>query len=272
MLTSILETGTSFLTHDRIFLGEGLFETIRFEQQKPCYPLLHWQRMTQAAAVLGIPFDLSCNAWYEQLIRSIQTAKIDAGAVKVILGGGVAERGLEQRANFSSLSFNVFDFPLHQQPLRLVSANWRRDARNPIYQLKSVNYLESILARHQAVASGADDALFFNFDHYATETTIANLFIVKHDQLFTPLCTNGVLAGITRGRILDLCMTSGVSCIETSVDSKAIEEADAVFVTNTLQGIRSVKALDGMRIPIHHPLVALLRDLLTNDIARWIHG
>jgi 4-amino-4-deoxychorismate lyase len=264
---------SSFSSDDRIFLGEGLIETIRVDQQRPCYPYLHWQRMSQAAMLLGIPFDLTSDVWYDQLIYCIHEAKINGGGIKVILSGGRAPRGLAARGEAPTLLFEAFNYPHHRQALCLVSASWLRDAKNPIYQLKSVNYLESILARRQALACGADDALFFNLDYYATETTIANLFIVKDDQLFTPMLASGVLAGITRGRLLRLAASQGIKSSEVLIDSAKIVEADAVFVTNALQGIRFVKSFDGHRLPVHHSLVSLLQQVLAKDKERYdIHA
>ncbi len=270
MPTHILSIGKSaaFISSDRIFLGEGLFETIRVDQQRPCYSQRHWQRMRQGASSLGISFDLSSERWYEQLIHCIQVATINVRGIKVILSGGCAPRGLDVHAETSTLLFEAFTYPHHRHALRLVSAHWLRDAKNPIYQVKSVNYLESILARRQALACGADDALFFNLDRHATETTVANLFIIKNDQLFTPMLANGVLAGITRSRLLSLSASSGIICTETSIDSAMVGEADAVFVTNALQGIRSVKSFDGSGVSVHHPLVTLLQDLLATDEVR----
>ena len=255
-------------TDDRIFLGEGLFETIRIERQQPCYHKLHWQRMRSAAMLLGIPFELSSQSWYEQLLHCIQVHQVYDGGVKVILSGGCAPRGLDAHGEIASLIFQAFTYPHQRHALRLLSTPWFRDANNPIYKLKSVNYLESILARRHALACGADDALFFNQEHHATETTVANLFVVKHDRVITPMLEDGVLGGITRGRILSLCTNIGVQCEEASLDSQMLSEADAVFVTNALQGIRSVKSFNGNQIRIHHPLVTLLRHTLASDEAR----
>lgn len=269
MLTNILpisvEKPPLFSADDRILLGEGLIETIRVDKQQPCYPQLHRQRMYQAAKSLGIPFDVSSGVWHEQLLRCIHVARIQSGGIKVILSGGRADRGLDARGDTSLLSFEAFSYPNHRQALRLVSARWLRDAKNPIYQYKTVNYLESILARRQALANGANDALFFNLEHRATETTIANLFIIKHDQIFTPMLEHGILAGITRARVLCLCKDVGISCVETAIDTTSIAKADAVFVTNALQGMRSVESFDGSHIPVQHPLVTSLRHLLVED-------
>ena len=259
----------SFTAGDRIFLGEGLFETIKIDQGQPCYSEWHRQRMSQGALSLSIPFEVSSQCWHEQLINCIQVADIKHGGIKVILSGKNAPRGLEAMSDVSSLLFEAFTYTHTEEALQLVSAPWLRDAKNPIYQFKSVNYLESILARRHALASGADDALFFNQAYQATETTVANLFLIKEERVLTPMLTNGVLNGIIRGRVLRLCSDFGIGATELAIDARTIVTADAVFVTNALQGIRSVKSFDGHAVAVHHPLVSNLRDLLASDSKRW---
>lgn len=270
MPTQILnDKKKSLVSDDRIFLGEGLFETLRVEQQRPLYPTLHWQRMREAALVLNIPFDISYEIWYEQLQRCIQASKIHVGGIKVILSGGAAPRGLELHADISCLIVEAFSYTPPQTALHLISAPWLRDAKNPIYHLKSVNYLESILARRYAKASEADDALFFNIEEHATETTVANIFVIKQEKLFTPMLENGVLAGITRGRLLNLAENAGIACTESAIDKKTIAYADAVFATNALQGIRAVNVFDGISFRTDHPIISLLQQKLMTDETRW---
>lgn len=254
-----------FAADDRIFLGEGLFETVRIHNQKPHYAQLHWQRMRDSASLLNIQFELSYDAWHAALEKCIQDAPIITGGVKVILSGGRAVRGLTTQGQTPCLLFSPFAYSATHEACRLVSASWLRDPNNPIYRLKSINYLESILARKQAVAAGADDALFFNVFNHATETTTANLFTIKNDHVFTPGLASGVLAGITRSRLLSLCAMAGVPCTEQALDKEATNSADAVFVTNALQGIRLVKSLDAVSIPACHPLVIFLQDLWRQD-------
>lgn len=256
---------SAFEANDRIFLGEGLFETIRVENQQAHYASLHWQRMRLGALSLGISFDLSCEEWCKAIERCVNSATIQVKGIKIILSGGAAPRGLEAHGETPVLLFTAFTYSLHQKAMWLVTAPWLRDAKNPVYRLKSINYLESIMARRYALASGADDALFFNLDHYATETSIANLFIIKDDHLYTPLLTAGVLDGIIRSRILHLCGEVGIPCSETMIDRTKISQADAVFVTNALQGIRSVKGFDEWRLTDNHLLVTVLQNLLAED-------
>lgn len=255
----------AFGIDDRIFLGEGLFETIKVDSSIPCFANLHWQRLANAARQLGIPFDLSADDWFEHLIQQIKRDNLYHGGIKAILSGGSAPRGLAERGQVSQLIFQTFNYQTLNHPVRLISIPWLRDEANPVYQLKTVNYLEAVLARRHALSLGADDALFYNLQHYATETTCANLFLIKNNQIITPCLEHGVLPGITRSRILTLCDKENISYLETAVTKSMFEEADAVFITNSLQGIRRVLAIDQTIFEVNHALTDQLITLLSAD-------
>lgn len=252
----------SFAIDDRIFLGEGLFETLRVDSSRPCFAELHWQRLSDSAQKLGIPFDLSLDDWQEHLVAQIKRDNLYHGGIKAILSGGSAPRGLAEQGQVSQLIFQTFNYAVHKQPVRLSSVSWLRDAASPIYRLKSVNYLEAIIARRQALSASADDALFYNTAHRATETTCANLFIIQNNILLTPPVDDGVLPGITRARVQTLAEQHHISCKELSLTKEMIKEADAAFITNSLQGIRFVHSLDEAVFDLSHPLLEELVTLL----------
>ncbi|KTD40051.1 aminotransferase class IV [Legionella parisiensis] len=256
------ESSFAFPIDDRIFLGEGLFETLRVEAATPCCAYLHWQRLSDSAQKLGIPFDLSFEHWLEHLLNKIKQDNLYHGGIKAILSGGSAPRGLAVRGQVSQLIFQTFNYSLETSPLKLVSVPWLRDGTNPVYQVKSVNYLEAILARRQAIALGADDALFFNMQHYATETTCANLFLIQDKRLLTPPLTDGVLPGIARSRLLQHSKQQGISCTEVSITKAMLKEADGLFITNSLQGIRSVFSLDDIVFRVDHAWLDQLSSFL----------
>ncbi|KTC85964.1 MULTISPECIES: aminotransferase class IV [Legionella] len=259
------EADFSFALDDRIFIGEGLFETIRIVEKKPCYPKAHWQRLKKAAAFLGITFEVSFEQWLENLKHCIRLKKIQEGGVKVILSGGRAPRGLVAQGSETYLIFNAFHYSRNSQALDLISAPWRRDEKNPIYQLKSINYLEAIIARRGAETAKANEILFFNFQDHATETSVANFFIIKNDCLITPPTQSGVLPGIIRGRLLVLCKQRGVNCSERELTKENLMQADAAFTCNALQGLQPVRSFDGQLFNVNHPMLPLLSQLLVDD-------
>ena len=262
MPTQIVLEGQAFARDDRILLGEGLFETLKVVDSMPCNAFLHWQRLSESALKVGICFDLTLDAWQAHLEAQIKTDALVHGGIKAILSAGSAPRGLAEHGKISQLFFHSFPYNPSDAPLRLQSAAWLRDAANPIYQVKSVNYLEAILARRQALAQNRDDVLFFNTNHHATETTCANFFIIKGQMILTPRVSDGVLPGITRARIASLCAKEGISYKETALTKAAIADAQAVFTSNCLQGIKSVVSLDEVQFVAVHPLMAYLSEQL----------
>lgn len=262
MLTRIVvessDNSSSFARDDRIFLGEGLFETLRVSSAAPCFADLHWQRIHDSARALGIPFEVSIEEWHRLLQEQIKKDNVYHGGIKALLSGGSAPRGLAQQSQVSHLMLQTFNYAVSQHPVRLISVPWLRDAANPIYRFKTVNYLEAINARRLALNVGADDALFFNMQHHVTETTCANLFLVIDDQLFTPSLVDGVLPGITRSRILSFCAQERLSYKELSITKELLLSADAVFISNSLQGIRKVEVFEDHYFACDHPLVERL--------------
>ena len=247
---------------DRLFLGEGLFETIRVFGSKPCFSELHWQRLRSSASRLGLSFSLSVEAWQQLLLEKIQQEHLFEGGIKIILTGGEAPRNLIAKGQRNQLLLQCFTYKPVVTPLRLTSAAWQRDKNNPLYQVKTINYLEAILARRKAKEKGADDVLFFNTQDKVTETTCANIFFVCKGRIVTPCIKDGVLAGITRARVLEKCQTLSLACDVLSIERKIIQNAEAVFLTNTLQGIHYVSSIDEQSFIENHPLIEQLRTLI----------
>lgn len=268
VLTEKGNVAPAFGIEDRVFLGEGLFETIKVVGSHPCFAQLHWNRLSKGAEQLGIPFDLCFEGWFDHLVQQIKKDNMYHGGIKAILSGGIAPRGLTARGQHSQLIFSTFNYQLLQHPVRLMSGSWLRDEANPIYKLKSVNYLEAILAKREALAKDFDDALFFNQKGYATESTCANIFLIKDDKVFTPALNHGVLAGITRERILSLCTEQGLSCTETDIDYNMLTTADGIFITNSLQGIRCVSHLDEKTFNTEQALITKLKEGLALEEAQ----
>lgn len=252
---------------DRVFLGEGLFETIRVSNKQAHYPEMHWERLNTGASFLGIPFDVSYEVWFGKLTECIETSELKQGGIKILLGSGPAKRGLENKTEHSYLSFHPFNYEKITTPLKLLTSSWRRDDKNPIFSIKSINYLEGILAKRQALEAGYDDVLFLNQKDYVTETTIANIFLIINETIYTPSLSCGLLDGVIRKRVLQLCKTNGIPYHVGEIDSSLLFQADALFTTNSLQGLRSVCLLDQKPYDCNHPLIARVQGILEKDAA-----
>lgn len=244
----------------RLFLGEGLFETLRFDKRGVWASQQHWARLQQSALALKIPFELSFAAWQSYVSELALNSTLDCGGIKVILMGGRAHRGLDSIAIDATLMMQTFAYNDNQKPLRLMRAPWQRDVNNPVYQHKTLNYQEAILAKRYAHDHDMDDVVFADIEGFITESTVANVFYVKNNRLFTPSLTGAVLPGIARSLLIQLAAKLGIRIIEKKIGLQECLAADAMFLSNALSYIQPVAQLENRAISVEHPL---LRRLMT---------
>jgi branched-chain amino acid aminotransferase/4-amino-4-deoxychorismate lyase len=131
----------------------------------------------------------------------------------------------------------------------VVVSTIRRNARSPSARLKSLNYLDNVLARREAEAAGADEALLLNTAGHAACATAANLFWISGGRLYTPSLSCGVLDGIMRAQVI---AAAPVEEVRANLDT--VLEAEAAFLTSSLIGIRTVRVLAG-RFLQPHPII-----------------
>jgi branched-chain amino acid aminotransferase/4-amino-4-deoxychorismate lyase len=142
-------------------------------------------------------------------------------------------------------------------PARLVTSTVRRNDQSPASRLKSLSYLDNVLARAEARAAGADEAVMLNTRGEVACAGAANLFWVSDGRLHTPSLDCGVLAGITRARVLAAAEGLGMAVAEVRAGPDTLAAADAVFLTNSLIGLRPAESLDGRRLEPWDGLAAL---------------
>lgn len=266
-----MHQGTIFLAeNDRLFLGEALFETIKVRQSIPLFSELHWKRLHRSAQLLGLESLPSFEEWQERLSDKIKQEKLIEGAVKLVFTGGTASRGLTEQGQDNQFLLHCFTYNALLNPVRLIKACWKRDASNPVYQLKTINYLEAIIARRHALGHKADDVLFFNTQDCVTEASCANIFLIQNNKIITPPQKDGVLPGITRFRLLKLCQHLTIEYAEQSINQKMIEQADAFFLCNALQGIYYASSYEKQSFSFNNPIVNRLKYLLEVEEKEYV--
>jgi branched-chain amino acid aminotransferase len=133
--------------------------------------------------------------------------------------------------------------------LSLITSSFRRpppDVLDP--RIKTLNYLNNVQAKGEAVRQGADDALMLNLRGHVAETSVANVFVVRDGLLVTPPVTDGCLDGVTRGTVIECARELGILFIERTLGRMDVFGADEVFMTGTGAGIVRISKLDGERI------------------------
>lgn len=228
---------------DRGFtLGDGLFETLRVKGGRVLRVEAHLARLAAGVKVLGMPLP-SLNL-SEALSRTTKANGLLEGVLRLTLTRGTGPRGVLPPAEPKpTLVITAAPLSPPMPPARLVIAqSTRRNDRSPLAQVKSLNYLDGILARQEAARRGADDAILLNTRDGVAETSIANLVAVIDGALVTPPLSEGVLPGIMRAEVI----AAGAN--ERPLTADDLASAEEILLTSAL-GIRTVATLEGRPLP-----------------------
>ncbi len=232
---------------DRGFtLGDGLFETVLAIDGSLRHLADHEARMIAGCAVIGLPAPS-----LGQLADAVPALGASRQAVRFSWSAGTGGRGLERPGVVTpTLSVTVSPAPL-PGPARLVTARTvRRNEQSPAAGLKTLAYLDNVLARREALDAGGDEAVMLNTQSHLACAAAANLFWIRDGRVLTPALDCGVLPGLARARLM-----ASVDVEEVAAGPEALAAAEAVFITNSLVGVRQVAWLDG-RDYAPHPQAA----------------
>lgn len=224
-------------------LGDGLFETILAREGRLVLLDEHLDRLARGCEALGLPLDRE--AARRLCEEAAQTASARA-AVRLTLTAGGGGRGLDRPGSPQPRLFAaVAAAPKPKTPARLVTATVRRNEGSPASRLKTLSYLDSVLAREEVRAAGADEALMLNNRGEVACAAAANVFWLMGGRLVTPALECGVLEGIMRRKVLESARQIGLAIEESCAARTEIDRAEAIFLTNSLIGLRPVTTLDG---------------------------
>jgi branched-chain amino acid aminotransferase len=235
---------------DRGFtLGDGLFETIRVQHGKAAHLALHLARLRNGAAVLGIPIERTDDVIGEAIAAVVEAAGLASAAMRVTLTRGPALRGVLPPSDpRPTMLITAGALPPPLPPARAIIATaTRRNQASPLSRIKSLNYLDGIIARREAATRGVDDAILLDTRGRLAESTAANLFVVMNETIVTPPVADGALPGITRDRLL----TAGIAQ-ERTLMPEHLHEASAAFLANSL-GLRALACIDDRKFDTDHP-------------------
>lgn len=224
---------------DRGFtLGDGLFETLAVRHGEILQFDAHDMRLRQGCEVLGLSYPTNIKTAIE---TALEANSLSDAVVRLTLTRGAGPRGIALASHSSpTVLIAISGWPGSPPPARCIIASvTRRNEHSPLSRIKSINCLDNILARQEAIARGANEAILLNTKGRVAETTVSNVFIVKEGSIFTPPVEDGALPGVMRKAVL-----AAYPCAEKSLMPEDVSSADGIFLTNSL-GIRTVASLDG---------------------------
>jgi len=248
------EARVPVLDHGFLY-GDGVFEGLRIYGRRVFRLDAHMKRFATATRAIGLELPGGIDAARDIVLETARAFDADEAYVRLIASRGEGPLGIDPtRCPKPRLvcivdQLAVFSESDRSAGISLLTSSLRRpsaDVLDP--RVKSLNYLNNILARAEAVERGADEALLLNQAGAVAEAAVANIFAVRDGELLTPLATDGVLEGITRATVLEIAAALGIPAHQRTLGRMDLLGADEVFLTGSGAGIVPVRSLDGRDI------------------------
>jgi branched-chain amino acid aminotransferase len=238
-----------------LLLGDGLFETLRAYGGHVFRLEDHLGRLARGAAELGIPLPLEVPDIAAAVQETLEAHHLDAAsaALRITLTRGPSQRGLlppqDPRPNLI-ISVSAYHPPVSQDGFTVAtSKRARRNEGSLTARLKTLGYLDNIVAQSEAAAERADEALLLNNRNAVACGARSNIFSVIKGTLLTPAIEEGALPGITRAVVLQLAKELSVQATETRITLGDLAKAEEAFLTNSLLEIVPIRRVDGRQVP-----------------------
>jgi branched-chain amino acid aminotransferase len=257
-----------------LLYGDGIFEGIRFYNGRVFRLEEHLHRLWESARSICLEIPMTMRNMTEAVLETIRQNHLRDGYIRLLVTRGIGNLGLNPTQCKSpsviiiAATIALYHEDFYRKGLTIVTCATRRSspaALNPA--VKSLNYLNNVMARVEANLAGADEALMLNDAGNVAECTADNVFIVKHGQIFTPPVAAGALRGITRAVVFEIAAELGVKVREADITRHDVFVADECFLTGTAAEIVPVAKADGRSIgngkpgPITARIIARFRQV-----------
>jgi branched-chain amino acid aminotransferase len=236
-----------------LLYGDGVFEGIRSYNRKVFKLSEHIDRLLESAQSIMLKVPLNKEQLIKAVTQTLKINKLDNAYIRLVVTRGEGDLGLDPRkctkgSTVIIIADKIALYPekLYREGLAIVTVPTVRnlpEALNP--QIKSLNYLNNILAKIEAANCGSDEAIMLDSLGYVAECTGDNIFVVKNGHLYTPPQCMGTLRGITRDSILEIARKSRIPVHEHVITRHEVYISDECFLTGTAAEIIPVVKVDG---------------------------
>jgi branched-chain amino acid aminotransferase len=260
--------------NDRGFMyGDGLFETTRVAHGKAFRLAQHLERMVRGADYLKIPLPYTSKEIQKFVAQLIEANAMPEAVLRVTLTRGAGERGYTPPANSGPATLVMTLHPLPPAPVdeplqwSMITSSYHIPASGAISSFKTTSKILHVFARIEAHERGADEALLLNTNGEVAETAGGNIFWVYQNSICTVPTGRGVLPGITRAVVLEICQAIGLETSKRVIKPQHLRNAEGIFVTQSVLGIVPVVAFDGEAVA-PSPLVDQIATAYNDALAR----
>ncbi len=261
-----------------LLYGDGVFEGIRMYHNRVFKLREHIERLYWSAKALLLEVPMTPQELIDATVETCRQNGLRDGYIRLLVTRGKGTLGLDPRrcpkASVIIIASTIQLYPekYYQEGLTIVTVPTTRNLVNSVNPaIKSLNYLNNILARIEANNAGVEEAIMLNSDGFVAECTGDNVFIVQKGKLFTPPLSAGALYGITRNTVLDAARELGIPAAEPQLTRYDVYIADEMFLTGTAAEMVPVVKVDGRVIgdgkpgPVTAKLLAAFREKTKTD-------
>lgn len=246
---------------DRGFLyGDGVFETLRAYSGKIFHPDDHIIRLFRSAKAIYLRTPFTEGYIKDALFHTLKENNLKNAYLRLTITRGISNPGLDTEGCLNptitivAREFSGYTEELYRVGIRAAIVNTRRipvSSLNP--EIKSLNFLNNIMARVEAREAGASEAFMLSTDGYVAEGTVSNIFIVKEGVIKTPSLSVGILNGVTRSLVIGLAQKNNIPLTEQPFQPEELYSADECFVTSTLYEVMPVTSINNKPVGNGYP-------------------
>ena len=225
--------------HDSGFLyGDGLFETMRFDNSKIFSIHKHLNRLMNGLRIINLDISYSADEFIKILYQVIKKNSLSDGIIRLMITRGISDKGSPNYHNpVIYISIKKF-YNIPEKPVKVIYLD---ESKYPIIRfipaIKSMNYLGNMLAKKYADKKGAYEPIFYNKNNKITECAIRNIFYFKDKVLLTPNLDLGILSGVMRETIIQIAHSLNIEVQESYIDYSQVNDMDEAFISSTGIGL-----------------------------------
>ncbi|MHC4148020.1 MAG: branched-chain-amino-acid transaminase [Planctomycetota bacterium] len=241
----------SVLDHGLLY-GDGVFEGIRVYKGRIFELEAHIKRLYESAKVIRLNIPMSKDKLIRATEKTVEANGVTDGYIRLVITRGVGTLGLNPFVCDNGVVFIVADsiqlYPeeLYEKGMRVISAATVRNHPLAIPpQVKSLNYLNNIIAKIEALDSDVPEAVMYNHEGYVAEATGDNVFIARDGVIYTPPVQAGALEGITRSIVIRLAQQENIKVVEKNLTRFDLYVCDEFFLTGTAAEVIGIVEIDG---------------------------
>ena len=254
------EAKVSVFDHGLLY-GDGVFEGIRSYNGRVFRLYEHLQRLYDSAKVIRLTIPLSLEEMKEKILETLRRNNLRDAYIRAVVTRGPGDLGLDpDKCSKEGFVFIItdkivlYDDEYYKNGLNVITVPTRRNVPEALNsRIKSLNYLNNIMAKIEAKNSNVIEAIMLNSDGYVVECTGDNIFIIKNEAIYTPPTYLGALEGITRDAVIELARNMGLKVEERIFNRYEVFVADECFLTGTGAEIIPVVKVDGRIIGDGYP-------------------